>query len=226
MIKNRSIIITIAILFILAGTVYIILGNPFSKESPSPEAVPTEPPSTPITTPAKPPVPSLEEKIAGFRQSVVDVAATGESKELTLVFTEAEVNDHAAKILTQVEMPEDIPLEVKSVHIDLQPNNNLLTEAETTILGLGVTLKAGTQVSIKEGKPDVAITEVSFGFIPIPGPIKDRITAFITQKTDDLLVQLTETATGDNGKVDLEFKEVNIQEEKVTITVLIKPIAE
>ena len=60
------------------------------------------------------------------------------------------------KIPSQAETPEDIPLEVTSVHIDLKPDNNLLTDAETTILGLEVTLKANTRVSLKESKPDVA----------------------------------------------------------------------
>ena len=171
------------------------------------------------------PAPSFEEKIEDFRQAIADVSATGESKEIILVFTEAEVNDQAAKMLTQVEMPEDIPLEVKSVHIDLQTNNNLVTEADTVTYGVGVTIKVKTQVSIQEGKPDVEIIDISFGLIPLPGTVKDKIVELITQRVDDLLIQLTEAEIGGNGKVGLEFTDINIQEEKVTITVIIKPIA-
>ena len=221
-------IIIIAAVLVLAGVVYLIFSNPFAKEPPSPDTVPTEPSSPPKeSTPSPPPEPSapgFEEKVTDFMQVVANVSASGESQEVTLVFTEAEVNEQAAKLLTQVEIPEDIPLEVNSVSIDLQPDNNLLTEAETTILGLGVTLKAGSQVSIRDGKPEVTITDVSFGFIPLPGAVKDKIVAFITQKTDALLVQLTEATLGADG-IDLEFKEVNTQEDKVTITVLIKKAA-
>ena len=217
-------IIIIAMVLVLAGAVYLIFSNPFPKEPPSPDTTLTKPPPRESVSPPEPSAPSFEEKLASLRQTITDVATTGESQEITLVFTEAEVNDQAAKILTQVEIPEDIPLEVNSISIDLQPDNNLLTEAETTILGLGVTLKAGSQVSIRDGKLEVTVTDVSFGFIPLPGAVKDKIVAFITQKTDDLLVQLTEE-TIDADEIDLEFKEVNTQEDKVTITVLIKKAA-
>ena len=225
MIPRFSKIIIIAAVLVLAGVVYLIFSNPFAKEPPStPDTTLTKPPPRESVSPPEPSAPSFEEKVTDFKQAVTAVTATGESQEVTLVFTEAEVNDQATKLLTQVEIPEDIPLEVNSVSIDLQPDNNLLTEAETTILGLGVTLKAGSQVSIRDGKLEVTITDVSFGSIPLPGVVKDKIVAFITQKTDDLLVQLTEATIGADG-IDLEFKEVNTQEDKVTITVLIKKAA-
>jgi len=224
LIPRFSKIIIIAAVLVLAGVGYLIFSNPFAKEPPSPDTTLTKPPPRESVSPPEPPAPGFEEKVTDFMQVVANVSASGESQEVTLVFTEAEVNEQAAKLLTQVEIPEDIPLEVNSVSIDLQPDNNLLTEAETTILGLGVTLKAGSQVSIRDGKPEVTITDVSFGFIPLPGVVKDKIVAFITQKTDDLLVQLTEATIGADG-IDLEFKEVNTQEDKVTITVLIKKAA-
>jgi flagellar basal body-associated protein FliL len=233
-----AIIIIIAIVFVLIGGGYLVFSNFFSSEPPPKDEAPTEPPATPEATPTTPPAPpkesapppepppapSIEEKVVDFGQAVADVLASGESQEVTLVFTEAEVNEQATKLLAQVEIPEDIPLEIKSVHIDLQPGNNLLTEAETTILGFGVTLKANAQVSIREGKPKVDITKVSFGAIPIPGAIKDAVVGFITQQTDDLLVQLTKPAIDGDG-IDLEFQEINTQEDKVTITILVKKAA-
>jgi len=181
------------------------------------------PPPSENISPVEPPVPSLEEQVASFRQTIVDVSTTGESQEVSLVFTEADVNAQAAMILTQVEIPEDIPLEIKSIHIDLQADNNLLMEAETAILGFGVTLEARAQVSIKEGEPDITITDVSFGSIPIPGAVKDQIVTFITQKMDEILVQMTESAIG-GQEIDLEFKDINVQEEKLTITVIVKKV--
>lgn len=234
-----KIIIITVIVFILIGGGYFVFSNFFSSEPPPKDEAPTEPPAAPEAAPTTPPtppresaplpptelpVPSLEEKVVDFRQAVADVLASGESQEVTLVFTEAEVNEQATRLLTQAEIPENIPLEIKSVHIDLQPGNNLLTKAETTILGFGVTLKANAQVSIREGKPKVDITKVSFGVIPIPGAVKDAVVGFIKQQTDDLLVQLTEPAIGGDG-IDLEFQEINTQEDKVTITILVKKVA-
>ena len=237
---SKLIIIT-AIVFIIIGGGYIVFSNFFSSEPPPKDEAPAEPPATPDATlttppappkesapppPTEPPAPDYEEKVTDFRQAVADVLASGESQEVTLVFTEAEVNDQAAKLVAQMETPEDIPLEVKSVHIDLQPGNNLLTEAETAILGFGVTLEVSSQVSISEGKPKVTTTDVSFGAIPIPvpGAVKDAVVEFITQRTDELMVQLTQTTVGGDG-IDFEFKEINTQEEKVTITVLIRKVA-
>jgi len=232
--EKFSKIAIIALIFLLAGAVYIIFAKPFSPEVPPGEA-PAEPPPPAETTltappssenvsPPEPPPPGFEEKVTTFWQAMAEVSTTGESQEVTLVFTEAEVNEQAAKLLTQVEIPEDIPMEVKSIHIDLKPDNNLLTEAETAILGFGVTLKASSQVGISEGKPDVTITDVSFGAIPIPGTVKEKIVAFITHKIDEVLVQLTESAA--DGGIDAEFKDINVAEEKVTITVLIEKVAE
>ena len=234
-----TIIISItAIVLVLIGGGYFVVSNFFSSEPPPEDETPAEPPPTPTAPPkesvpsppappkesAPPPKPSppdYEEKVTDFRQTVADVLASGESQEVTLVFTEAEINDQAAIMLARTEIPEDIPLEIKSIHIDLQPDNNLLTEAKTTILGFGVTLKATGQVSIREGKPKVDITKVSFGAIPIPGAIKDAVVKFITQRTDELMVQLTQATAGGEG-IDLEFKEITTQEDKVTITVLVK----
>jgi hypothetical protein len=118
-----------------------------------------------------------------------------------------------------MEIPADIPLEVNSVSIDLQPGNNLLTVADTTILGFGANLKVDTNVSIKDGQPDITVNEVSFGMIPVPGTVKDQIVALISQQMDQMLVTLTESGTGSG--VDLEFKDMTIDEDTLSVTVLL-----
>jgi hypothetical protein len=240
---HLSIIITItAIVLVLIGGGYFVVSNFLTSEPPPEAETPAEPaappaspsppkesvpsPSTPPKENAPPPEPSaqsVEEKVADFGQTVADVYASGESQEVTLVLTEDEVNDQAAIMLAQTEIPEDIPLEIKSIYIDLQPDNNLLVEAETTILGIGATLKATSQVSISEGKPKVDITKVSFGVIPTPGAVKDAVVNFITQRTDELMAQATQATVGGDG-IDLEFKKITTQEDKVTITMLVKKV--
>ena len=235
------IIVTIvAVLLIASGVYYFILSKPSppAEQPTSPREIkpPTEQPTPPVETkpsterlappeeskpPTEQPPLTFEQKIESLKQAVADVLATGEAREITLVITETEANDQAANLLPQAEIPGDIPLEIKGVRIDLQTGNNLLTEIEAVIYGFTGKIEVKSHVSIEEGRPAVEVTDVS---VPLPG-VKDKIAGLIEQKIEDLLSQLTETALGSDEEVDLEYKEINIQEEKVTITVLIKPRA-
>jgi hypothetical protein len=236
--------ITVAALLIIVGVGYFILSNLTPPELPTPSPAAAEPPpppkesapppelpvkdiesEPPAKPPAKPPAPSFEEKIENFKQAIADVYVSGESKEVTLVFTEAEINQQAGKLVTQFEMPGDIPLEVKSVHLDLQTDNNLVTKIGATSYGIEVTIDVKTKVGVKEGKPSVEVTDISSGNPLLDAILKDKFIELITQKTDDLLVQLIESETGSAGKVDLEFTDITIQQEQITFTIMIKPIA-
>jgi len=225
--KNPLIIgTTVAVLFILAGVGYFLLGDPFPTESPPPSPPSIKPPAPPNGSkpPPEQPTPGLEQKTEDLQKAIADVCATGESQEVTLVFTETEVNDQAEKLLAQSEIPEDIPLEIKSVHVDFQTDNNLVTEIGTVTYGFNVTIKVNAQVGIEGGKPEVQVTDVSFGLVPLPEPLKDTITDLITQNIDDLLSQLTEVEIDcSEREIDLEFTDVNTQPDRITFTVLIKP---
>jgi len=237
-------IVAVVVLLIAAGVAYFILSNhqqpepvpsapaPAEPAPPAPAPVETSPPAAPVAEsppppeasppPVAKPAPGVEGKVEQFIKDVADVIATGESKEVTIVFTEAEVNEQAAEMLAQTEMPADIPLEINSIHIDLQADNNLVTELGTVSYGFEFTIKVKTHIGVKEGKPDVEITDISFGFIPLPGVVKDKITAFIGEKIDTLMVQLTEAEVGGEG-IDLEFKDIKVQAEEMAVTLLIKP---
>lgn len=226
--------VIIVALLILGGGGYFLVRNLRSPEPPPPPPAPaqsvpapaqsvpapaiTQPPPAEAKLVPSTPTSSSEDKVIGFYQAIAEVAATGESREVVLTFTEAEVNEQAGKIMTQMEIPADIPLEIKSVSIDLQPGNNLLTVVDTTILGFGAKLKVDTSVSIRDGRPDVSINKVSFGMIPVPGAVKDQIVSLIRQQTDRILVALTEAGT---GVVDLEFIDITIDEDILSVTVLI-----
>ncbi len=226
MIKPQIIIVAVGgVLFFLVGAGYILFSSPPQPESPQPSGTSTEQPAPPKEakpSPEQPPL-SFDQKMEKVREAMADVCATGGSREVTLVFTETEANDQVAKLIVQAEIPADIPLEVESAHIDFQSDNNVLAEAKSVIYdGPKVTIKVTAHISIEEGKPKVDITKVSFGFIPLPKPLKDRITALITQKIDDSLNQMTEAGIGCNGKVDFKFKDISIQQEKLTVTVVIE----
>ncbi|MEE8419832.1 MAG: hypothetical protein V3R92_00060 [Dehalococcoidales bacterium] len=217
--------VIIVALLVLGGGGYFLVRNIRFPEPPPPPA-PVQPAPAPAaippppaeTAPAAPPL-SFEDRVTDFRQAVVEVAATGESREVILTFTEAEITEQADKIMTRMEIPADIPLEINGVSIDLQPGNNMLTTADTTILGFDAKLKVNTGVSIRAGRPDISINEVSFGMIPVPGRVKEKIVALISQQTDRMLVALTEAGAG--GGVDLEFIDMTTDEDTLSVTVLI-----
>ena len=224
-------IVAVIGLLVVAVTAYFIMSN-LPQPAPTPAAAPAEPTPPPAELPAQPkesppppvaePPEGIEGKVEQFVQDVADVIATGESKEVTIVFTEAEVNEQAGRLLAQTEIPEDIPIEIKSIYIDLQADNNLATELGTASYGFEFKIKVKTNVGVKEGKPDVVITDISFGFIPLPTIVKEKITDFIREKIDGLMVQLTEAEVGGEG-IDLEFKDIRVQPEEMTVTLLIKP---
>jgi len=227
---KRPVIIIIgviaAIILIAVGIDYFTF-NPPPDEEPAPvtETNETKPPVEPAPAPEEskkqtaPPATSLEQQVKSLREIVADVIATGESRETTIVITEAEANAQATKLLPQAELPEDIPMEIKGISMDFQADNNLLTKIKTVIYGFTGEIEIKSHVSIEEGKPAVKVTDIS---VPLPG-IKDTVTEFVEQKTGDLIDELTRTLVGDSDKVDLEYKEIITQEEKATITILIKP---
>ena len=201
-----TIITVVAALFILSGAGYFLLSNPPPAEPPQPSTPPTEPPAPPRESkppPGQPPL-TFEQRMESLGEAIADVCATGESQEVTLVFTEAEANNRAAEFLATAEIPMDLPLEIESVYIDFQSDNNVLTETRSVIYDrFEVTIKVITQVSIEEGKPQIEVTKVSFGVVPLPQLLKDRIVGLITQQIDDLLSQLTSPEIECNGKAGI-----------------------
>ncbi len=156
-----------------------------------------------------------------LRKAAAEVCATGQSREIALAFTQAEANAQGARLLAQTEMPPDIPAEIKGVYIDFKPGNTVLTEIEAAALVLTFKIKVESQVGIKDGKPTVAVTKVSFGFLP--SSLKDRIAGLVRQKTEALLRQVTDTELGCDGKkVDAVYTNINIQEEEAVVTIQLK----
>ena len=227
------IVVIAAVLITVAAVNYFEFGQPATTESPpspsqevKPAAEPPVPPSgsEPVTeeTPETPE--TIEKGIENLMEAVTDVCAGGEAKEVTLVFSEIEANALAAEGIVQVGIPEDIPLEIKDIHVDFQPGNIVLTEIDTVALGsLQAKVKVKSEVDITDGKPAATVTEIDFGFIPLPDSLKDRVADLVREGIEDLLNQLTETGLGCDGEVALAYKDIDIQEEEATITVLVQP---
>ncbi len=233
--KNPLLIVITAVIVLfvlLAGLDFFILhkffpgspavGQPAPAKAPIEKAAPPQASQPLITQPPK----SLEQNISSLKDAITEAAASGENQEVTLVLSETEANSQATQMLAQTEMPEDIPLEINGIHVDFQPGNKVVTQIDTTIqavFSIPVDIEVTSQVSIDEGKPSVTVTDVSFfGSGLLPQSLKDRITGFITGEIDNLLTRVTEVEVGD-GKVVLEYKDIDIQEEIATVTVIAKP---
>ncbi len=250
--KNPLIIgigVVIAVLLVMAGVEYLFnipppeetsitteqatpsreVKLPTEQKASSPQTEPTviQSASTeeraPVTIGEQPSL-NFEQKIEKLGEVIEGVSITGESRDVILVFTEAEANEQAVKLLSEIKIPEDIPLKVRGVSVDFQADNNVLTVVETTAFGFGflpAKIKVKSKVDSEAGELIVEVTEVNFWFVRLPGSLKDRVAGFIGQLIGDLLERFTKTES--SSKTTLEFDGINIQEERVTFRIRITP---
>jgi hypothetical protein len=214
----------IVALSLIAAGIFCVIGHNAATTGTLPSAVPPSEQTVPAEGPASPSPEEapIEIGIDGLNNVVTEVYATGESREVVIVITETEANNKAVELLPTIEMPADIPLEIESIHLDLQPDNIVLVEAQSTLFGqLGTTIRATTQLSIVEGKPRVEITKVSFGFVPVPQSLKDRIISLVNEEIDEFIAQLVTTGTGGSGEVSLEFRDISIRQDDLTVAAVI-----
>jgi hypothetical protein len=214
----------IVALSLIAAGIFCVIGHNAATTGTLPSAVPPSEQTVPAEGPASPSPEEapIEIGIDGLNNVVTEVYATGESREVVIVITETEANNKAVELLPTIEMPADIPLEIESIHLDLQPDNIVLVEAQSTLFGqLGTTIRATTRLNIVEGKPRVEVTQVSFGFVPVPQSLKDRIISLVTEELDEFITQLVATGTGGGGEVSLEFRDISIRQDDLTVTVVI-----
>jgi len=247
---HALIIIAVAgILLVVAGAMDRFVLHVFSDEPPPAEPValsstPNEKAAPPQASPsqattsqttssqtnppkATPPAQSLEENIQSVTESITEAATSGESREVTLVISETEANEQASKMLARTEVPEELPLLINSVQVDFQKDNIVVTMVDTTIqviFNIPIDIKIMSQVGIAYGQPTVTITDISFfGSALLPRSMKDQITGLIMENVDSLLTQVTEIDLGEGDKVEIEYKDIDIQEEEATVTAIVKP---
>lgn len=227
------------IIGVAAIVVVVLLGvvgyNAYSKITP-PSPPPAPPAPTPTPTPKPSPQPSpappatqtppsnIEQKVSDLAQAIQDVAKTGTPKKVTLSFTEAEINAQITAMLPQVKLPPEIPVELKSVRVDLLTNNQLAADIGASLMGFSTTIKLKGRVSVVGGQPKLDITDANFGLIPVPQTMKDQLVAMISQNFAQMLFQIPQSAAGGSG-VTIEYTDMTIQQDTLTATVLVKPKA-
>ena len=154
----------------------------------------------------------------GLSEAIAEVVTTGESSEVTLLFSEETVNDKVAESLVGTTINAGMVIEVTVVDLDLQSGNLIAAELTGKMSsGFGVTIRVQAQVSIQAGKPAVEIIEAN-----VPANL---IADAITGAVDTLLIQLTQTETGDDENVDIEFTDIIIHDDELALVVMVKPKA-
>jgi hypothetical protein len=199
-----------------------------------PVPVPSGPASPPVTPPSGqiPAVPSqphqedktpltFDQKIEGLRQAIDQVCATGRSQEVILVFSEAEANEQAEKLLATTAIETDIPLEVTGVKIYFEDDDRVKAEIKAVIYVFKPTIKAETRVGIRDGEPEIEITRLSFGFLPLPG-LKDKVEQIIMQNIDELKTRYSGGQMGCEGRINFEFTDITISQGEATVTLTVR----
>jgi hypothetical protein len=211
----------VALFLITAGIFYAASHNaPATESSQNAQPALSEEPKPTSPPPDEAPV---KTGIDGLSDAAAEVYATGEPKEIDIIITETEANNKAAELAATLEIPPDIPLEIKSIHLDLQPENIVLVEAPSTLFGrLSATVRVTTQVSIEVGEPKVEITKISFGLIPVPQSMKDEIDSLITEKIGDFTAYLITPEVSGGGEVSVEFRDISIRQDDLTVSVVIR----
>jgi hypothetical protein len=207
---------------IAVGAGYYLLTKPRETE-PAPENRPPIEQSPPEITPStREPTPDLDQQIEALQKAVEDVGLTGKSREETLVITEAEINSKIPELLSKVNPGEAVPFDIQSVRLDLHPDDTIIifTTIDTDDMSLNAEVK--TRVDIEAGKPRITVVDIQFGGLSLPSFIEnylaDTISDGIEQLQTDALEQITPAAD-----VEWEMTEINVSEEQLTTTLVIKP---
>ncbi|MFA5317360.1 MAG: hypothetical protein WC369_08070 [Dehalococcoidales bacterium] len=254
MIKSLTIASTVIAVLVIAGGLYLALKGdseevPVAQENEpaltsAPAASETVKTPVPVSEPASATVtpssgqqaelpPALlilgesltfDQKVEGLKQVASEVCATGQSREVRLVFSEEEANQKAAELLAGNEIETDIPLEVIGVKVYFLDDNRVLAEVKASIASLKPTIKVETSVSLKDGEPEVEITRMSFGFIPLPGAVKEKLSLVARQQIDSIISSYRGEQMGCDGRIKLEFNDIEIKQAEASVTLTVRRI--
>ena len=112
---------------------------------------------------------SFDQKLDTLESQITAAVSAGESKQVSLVITESEINSKLVQMLAEGELSQ-----LKRVLINLGDGYFLIYAVVDTP---GIDAKTGSmgRVEIIEGKPKVVIDEFNVGKLPLPQSIKERV---------------------------------------------------
>lgn len=106
-------------------------------------------------------------------QALMELAAKGPDIPFRVVFTEREIEQQIERYLAQ--QPE---ASYRNVTVTLRPGDAVVS-GQVNVSGLWVDATIHADVTARDGKPVVTITQVNLGPIPLPGRVKDDLTKAI-----------------------------------------------
>jgi len=149
-------IIGVMVIFALLIGYYLYSLSPRIQESVTPVAVSADAAE------------SFDQKLDTLESQITAAVSAGESKQVSLVITESEINSKLVQMLAEGELSQ-----LKRVLINLGDGYFLIYAVVDTP---GIDAKTGSmgRVEIIEGKPKVVIDEFNVGKLPLPQSIKER----------------------------------------------------
>ena len=160
-------------------------------------------------------------KLDLLRAAVGEVCAGGGSRTLTLTFAEAEANEQAAAYLGTYNITEGISLEVRDAAIDFRDGNKIYGVFKTKAAFITADVKVQAEVNLVDGEPVVTLEKVSFGFLPLPGAVKDQVVTLAEQKIAALKESYLGTGAACPAAVKLRFTGLVITADTASFTILI-----
>jgi hypothetical protein len=144
---------------------------------------------------------SFDQKLDTLESQITAAVSAGESKQVSLVITESEINSKLVQMLAEGELSQ-----LKRVLINLGDGYFLIYAVVDTP---GIDAKTGSmgRVEIIEGKPKVVIDEFNLGKLPLPQSIKER-----AEQLMNIVVSLQ------LPEMSLDITSVEIKNHELTVT--------
>jgi len=144
---------------------------------------------------------SFDQKLDALESQITAAVAAGESKQVSLVITESEINSKLVQMLAEGELSS-----LKRVLINLG-DGYFLTYAIVNTPGIDAKTGSMGRVEIIEGKPKVVIDEFNLGKLPLPKSVNRRV-----EQLMNIIVSLQ------LPEVSLDITGVEIKNHELTVT--------
>jgi len=165
---------------------------------------------------------SFEQKVEALKQIINEVSATGQRQEVRLVFSEEEANRQAAAMLSGTEINEDIPLEITSIKVYFIDDNRVLAEVKTVLPPFKPTVRVEIAVGVRDREPEVEVTRLGFGWLPLTGSVKEQMTLAIQRQIDEIVSRYGGAYAGNADGVLVELNDIKVRQGEVSVDITVR----
>ncbi|MBI2869326.1 MAG: hypothetical protein HYX96_05830 [Chloroflexi bacterium] len=207
----------VALLLLAVAVNYLFIERPFAQRPPPAPVQPSPPP--PVLEPGK----GFTAKIEDFRRSALEACASGQDKELSLSFTEQEINEQASYMLRQSQAGGEVPLDIRRGHIDLQPGGNFVTEVEAAAMNISFNITVKSRLTIQSGKLNIETLDIQMPVLL--ASFKEQIGLAIRMKTQEVLAQIDAVGLEcAQGRLEVKYLTVSTGDQDLDVNVMAQHI--